>query len=135
MEAKEVINLDDIGRRYDHYMELREIFAEGVEILKNSLAVSHSLTSVVRMKSLQCAVEEVDGRLNTLSGLIRFTDRWSNLAKEVNEIPRTNLLSEGSNGKQVKEVEEQKEKFKPLPPCPNRDQPYRKSSSDEPDCV
>jgi hypothetical protein len=131
MEAKKVINLDDIGRRFDHYMELREIFAEGVEILKNSLAVGHNLTSVVRMESLQCAVEEIDGRLNTLSGFIRFTDRWSKLAKEINDIPRTNLLSEGSNGK----PEDKQEKFKPIPPCPNRNIPYRKRSSDGPDCV
>ncbi len=98
-----VLSLDDVGRRYDHYMELREIFAEGVEIIKNSQRINKNETNALRQKSLQHAVDEIDNRLEILSGYNGAMGRYGVVGKEIEAIPR---LTEGSNAKQEREIQQ-----------------------------
>jgi hypothetical protein len=122
--------LDDLGTRYQHYQELRELFAEGVEILNNALSYCKNKPDEERKASLQHAVNEISNRMEILSGFEGAMGRYGNIAKEINAIERQKLLTEGSDGS-----EESKKLEKSLPSCPNRDIPYSKGSTDIPDCV
>lgn len=61
----ERLGLQETGTRWEHYSELRELFACGIEILKN-LSVK-SPTDREKQKKLEGAVELLDGRINLLA--------------------------------------------------------------------
>jgi hypothetical protein len=131
MIETKIIDLDEVGTRYRHYSELREIFSEGVAILRNAEKLQSSEQSKKRIVSLQCAADEVDNRLGVLSGFEKHMGRWGTIAKEINSIERTNLLTEGSNEVEgVKKVE-----IEPIHTSEDRPLPFSEESPDEPDCV
>jgi 4-hydroxy-3-methylbut-2-en-1-yl diphosphate synthase IspG/GcpE len=59
------MSLLEMGTRWSHYSELRELFACGVEILKN--ITIKSPTDRDKLKKLEGAVELLDGRINLLA--------------------------------------------------------------------
>lgn len=71
MEDPQRLDLQETGTRWDHYSELRELFACGIEILKN-LNVKSTADAVKREK-LEHAVEMLDGRIALLSDYARKT--------------------------------------------------------------
>ena len=116
-EKPKITTLDDIGTRYEHYVELRELFAEGVEVVKKALEYQPTNTmNQRRFESLSHAVAEVDRRIEVLAGYEEHSSRWSRFGRELDAIKASpKKLTEGSNvTKEVKPEE------KPLPPCPNR---------------
>ena len=64
-------NLFEMGTRWDHYNELRDLFASGVEVLKNLKVKSRGDQD--RQAKLQHAVEMIEGRLNYITDYVRRT--------------------------------------------------------------
>jgi len=93
------MNLQEIGTRYDHYMELREVFMDGIDVLTRmnqsfvsdaDKAVKHKLTN---------AVEMITRRLDNLSDFADKTANYGDLARQVRLAGKhvTPLLTEGSD--------------------------------------
>ena len=117
-EKPKILTLDEVGTRYNHYQELRELFAEGVEVVKQAMVYQPTNElNKRRAESLQHAVNEIDHRLEVLAGYGDQASRWSKFGRELDSIKPnvTKQLSEGSNV-----PNEIKSEVKPLPPCPNR---------------
>ena len=109
-------SLDEMGSRYSHYAELRDIFADGVVVMNNALSYHKNAEDIKRRDSLQCAVNEINNRLDTLSGFESSTAYYGSVARQVNAIPVPPMqkkLTEGSDASQPRNE-------KQLPPCPNR---------------
>jgi hypothetical protein len=81
MDEPSRLDLLDIGTRWQHYSELRELFALGIEILKN-LPVKSSIDEHRRVK-LEHAVEMIDGRLSLLSDYVHETTFGSRLRSSI----------------------------------------------------
>jgi hypothetical protein len=110
-------SLDELGSRYSHYCELRDIFADGVVVMNNALNYHKNAEDLKRRDSLQCAVNEINNRLDNLSGFEGATAYYGSLAREVNAIPvppMQKMITEG------KKDASQPRNEKPLPPCPKR---------------
>jgi hypothetical protein len=108
-------SLDELGTRYTHYAELRDVFADGVVVMNNALSYHKNAEDLKRRDSLQCAVNEINNRLDNLSGFEGATAYYGALAREINKIPVPAM-------KQLKGKENELEnpEIKPLPPCPKR---------------
>ena len=59
------LDLKELGTRWEHYSELRELFAIGIEILKHLTVRSPSDRD--KQRKLESAVEMIDGRINLLA--------------------------------------------------------------------
>ena len=117
-DKPKILSLDDAGTRYEHYRELRDLFADGVEVVKTAMTYQPDNTmNKRRLESLQHAINEIDHRLEVLAGYEDQASRWSKFGRELDSIKPnvTKQLSEGSNV-----PNESKSEVKPLPPCPNR---------------
>ena len=92
------------GTRYDHYMELKEVFMTGLNII-NSMNPAHVSASEREKKTqLQHAVELITKRLDYLSDFVDETEWGSDLAREVRDIDIKRKkgvlqLTEGSDAK------------------------------------
>jgi hypothetical protein len=75
------LDLLDVGTRWQHYAELRELFALGIEILKH-LHVKSSM-DYDRQRKLEHAVEMIDGRLSLLSDYVHETTFGSKLRNTI----------------------------------------------------
>jgi len=71
------LDLLETGTRWEHYAELRELFAIGIEILKH-LTIRNSHDSD-KQKKLENAVEMIDGRINLLADYMAQTTYGSKL--------------------------------------------------------
>jgi len=117
-------SLDELGSRYSHYCELRDIFADGVVVMNNALSYHKNAEDLKRRDSLQCAVNEINNRLDNLSGFEGETAYYGAIAREINAIPVPPMQ------KQLKGETDaaQPRNEKSLPPCPDR----TKGDSQEP---
>ena len=75
------LDLLEVGTRWAHYSELRELFSVGIEILKH-LTVKYS-SDQERQKKLENAVELIDGRISLLSDYTSNTTYGSKLRQVV----------------------------------------------------
>jgi len=93
------LNLQETGTRYDHYMELREVFMDGIDVLTrmNQSFISEA-DKAVKIK-LTNAVEMITRRLDNLSDFADKTTTYSDLARQIRlaGIHRAPQLTEGSN--------------------------------------
>jgi 4-hydroxy-3-methylbut-2-en-1-yl diphosphate synthase IspG/GcpE len=93
------LGLLELGTRWEHYAEIRELFACGVEILKN-LSVK-SITDRDKLKKLEGAVELLDGRINLLADFHFQTTYGSKLRQvidgDVDNIYRKNKRDDAKN--------------------------------------
>lgn len=120
-EKPKVLSLYDIGTRYEHYQELRGLFADGVEVITTAMTYQpDNAVNKRRRESLQHAVNEIDHRLDVLSGYEEKAGRWSNFGRELDSIKPNVTVSEGSNVQNAEVKPEIKPEIKSLPPCPNR---------------
>lgn len=128
-EKPKILSLDDVGTRYEHYQELRELFSDGVEVVKTAMTYQpDNAVSKRRLESLQHAVNEIDHRIEVLSGYDEHANRWSKFGRELDSIkPNVTALSEGSNVQNPEVTPE----IKPLPPCPNRNRTDYKRGADD----
>lgn len=90
-------SLDEVGTRYSHYCELRDIFADGVVVMNNALSYHKNTEDLKRRDSLQCAVNEINNRLDNLAGFDAATAYYGALAREINAIP-VPPITEKTNG-------------------------------------
>ena len=116
-------DLREVGSRYSHYTELRDVFADGVEVIKQALKYHESASDRERLISLQHAVKEIEGRLATLSDFNDLAVSWGKLGREIDSIQvmSKKQLTEGNDASQPRNE-------KQLPPCPDR----TKSDNQEP---
>jgi hypothetical protein len=108
-------DLREIGSRYSHYAELRDVFADGVEVVKSALKYHESASDRERLVSLQHAVKEIEGRLATLSNFDDIAVSWGRLGREIDgiQVMSKKQLTEGIDAAQPRNE-------KSLPPCPKR---------------
>ena len=109
-------SLDEMGSRYLHYCELRDVFADGVVVMNNALSYRKNAEDIKRRDSLQCAVNEINNRLDNLSGFESATAYYGLVARQVNAIPvppMQKMITEGNDASQPRNE-------KQLPPCPDR---------------
>jgi hypothetical protein len=106
------MSLLEMGTRWSHYSELRELFACGIEILKN-LSVK-SPTDRDKLRKLEGAVELLDGRINLLADYHFNTTYGSKLRGvidgEVDNIFRKNKRENDLRAEGAKVLEHLKEK-------------------------
>ena len=72
-ELEKSFPLDGVGTRFEHYNELREVFAEGIEILTTTLSAHKSASDVIKLAELKAAEKMIVKRLEVLSGYERKT--------------------------------------------------------------
>jgi hypothetical protein len=78
------LDLMEMGTRWQHYAELRELFACGIEVIK-TMSFKSSGDDVMRVK-LEGAVELIDIRINRLSDFsFLTTGNNSTLKRAVND--------------------------------------------------
>ncbi len=76
-------SLTQIGTRYDHYMELKEVFMEGVDVL-NRMNPNFVGDEDKKLKvKLQDSVDMINRRIDVLSDFKQKTEYYGDLAKEV----------------------------------------------------
>jgi len=83
------LDLEEKGTRYDHYMELREVFQEAVEVLRNLDKGYKTPEDGKRQERLQHAADAVQARIEYLSDFAKKTEYGSRLQTEIKSIPRT----------------------------------------------
>jgi hypothetical protein len=126
-DPPKIMRLEEVGTRYDHYMELKEIFADGVEIVKGALSIHSTVADRARLISLQNAVQEIENRLEVLSGYREKMTRWGTLGTTIDAIP---VHKDGLLSTQIPEGSNVKPEVKPNYPNPFRN---RKDSQGPPD--
>ena len=87
--------LDEIGSRFSHYSELREVFAEGIEILKNLRPEHKSASDVIKLAELKAAERLIAKRLEILSGYERKTAYSAPLPSTIRQIEVDRLRKKG----------------------------------------
>jgi hypothetical protein len=70
-ELEKQYPLDEVGSRFSHYSELREVFADGIEIMTNMRAEHRSAADVIKLAELRAAEKLIAKRLEVLSGYER----------------------------------------------------------------
>ena len=86
-DKPKILSLDDAGTRYEHYRELRDLFADGVEVVKTAMTYQpDNAMNKRRLESLQHAINEIDHRIEVLSGYDEHANRWSKFGRELDSI-------------------------------------------------
>jgi hypothetical protein len=70
-KLEKMLPLDGLGTRFDHYSELREVFADGIEILTNMRPEHRSVADVIKLAELKAAEKLIAKRLEVLAGYER----------------------------------------------------------------
>lgn len=94
----EKIDLRQVGTRYDHYMELKEVFMLGVEVI-NGMSPQYVSDGDRRTKAkLEIAIECIDRRLKFLSD---FDNKIFSVGREVRAagVHRSPQLTGGTDEK------------------------------------
>jgi hypothetical protein len=87
MDLTEKLDLTELGSRYSHYMELRDAFAAGVEIMKNALEFHSSESDTKRMNNLQNAVTLINKRVEFLADYEKTASQFSAFARDICDLP------------------------------------------------
>jgi len=99
-ELEKQYPLDEVGSRFSHYSELREVFADGVEILKNLTSVHKSAADVIKLAELKVAEKLIAKRLEVLSGFERKMVYNATLPSTIRQVEierlRSKLLLKGN---------------------------------------
>ena len=105
------LDLLEMGTRIDHYDELREIFLDGVEIMKNMNPIYVATGDAERQKSLQSAADEIAKRINVLANFIQETNYNGDFRNEIEDVHRFTrpLLTEGKHVNQADGSDEEGE--------------------------
>jgi len=131
------LDLEEVGSRYSHYMELREAFAEGVQIMTNALEFHGSDSDRMRLKRLQHAVDAIDRRMEFLAEYDTHASQFSKLAHALNTIPpipRPEQLAEVSDSTRKaceKEIEDAKNSNWRVPDAIKKDKKNEKGSTED----
>jgi hypothetical protein len=85
-ELEKMFPLDEVGTRFDHYSELREVFADGIEIMTNMRAEHRSAADVIKLAELKAAEKLIAKRLEVLSGYERKTVYNATLPSTIRQV-------------------------------------------------
>lgn len=77
------LNLTETGTRYDHYMELKEVFMLGIEVIKGMRPGFASDIDKTTKVKLEHAVEVIDKRICYLSDFGDKATRYSDLGRVI----------------------------------------------------
>jgi hypothetical protein len=91
-EIQKAYPLDGVGTRFQHYNELKELFMDGIEIVKNMQNHLVSDSDRERLKQMEAAVFLIEKRLELLAGYDRKIVYSGTLPTTLREI-ETNRLS------------------------------------------
>lgn len=97
-------NLRELGTRYDHYMELKEVFLLGMDVIERMNQSFVSDADRVTKLKLSYAVEMINKRLDYLSDFVDKTSHWSSIAREVNDAGIHRTLELGGNNVKPKDA-------------------------------
>ena len=103
----EKLDLMQQGTRYDHYMELKEVFLLGIDLIEKMQPQYRTPQDMVTRVKLAAAVEVIDKRMAYLSD---YNDKIFAVGREVraagiHRSPQSLLLTEGTNDdKQKKDI-------------------------------
>ena len=90
------LNLYETGTRFEHYLELRDLFMEGVQMLKD-LNPAHRIESDdAKIIRLQNAADAIWQRISYLSDFVTETTHGSDMQREI-DLLEQNKLTEGSD--------------------------------------
>lgn len=78
-------DLMEQGTRYQHYMELIDIFNLGIEVLNNASTVQKSKTDDQTKTELEHAVKRIQSRMDVIS---KYSAKQYGLAAEINKLPK-----------------------------------------------
>ena len=99
-ELEKMFPLDGVGTRFDHYSELREVFADGIEIMTNRRAEHRSTADVIKLAELKAAEKLIAKRLEVLSGYEREMVYNATLPSTIRQVEierlRAKLLLKGN---------------------------------------
>ncbi len=89
------LNLLERGTRYDHYMELKEVFLLGLDVIDRMNQKYLTESDKLMRTNLKTTVEMIERRLAYLANYSTMTSGYSDLAREIDRIPvhRTPLLT------------------------------------------
>ena len=87
-------DLSHVGTRYEHYQELRELYAEGAEILRNLSPNLKFDKDYTKQKLFEEMVKLIDGRLELLGN---YRDACFKIGRVVDAIPVTKRLTDGGH--------------------------------------
>lgn len=77
------LSLKEKGTRYDHYMELREVFMDGIDVLtRMNQGFISDADKIVKVK-LQNTVEMITRRMDNLSDFVDKTGNYGELARQI----------------------------------------------------
>ena len=76
-------SLKEVGTRYDHYMELKEIFLLGIDVIDRMSSMHRSDADKRTKVKLENAVEVINKRLDYLSNFVEETDGYNKLARDI----------------------------------------------------
>ena len=106
------LNLLEMGTRWAHYAELRDLFTTGIEII-NNMTTKSSGDQLKRVK-LEGAVELLDARINLLSDFMYNTTYGSKLRGiidcDVTNLYRTMTLEKAIKDEKEKDSKDSREK-------------------------
>lgn len=97
------LNLLERGTRYDHYMELKEVFLLGIDVIDRMNPNYLTESDKLMRTNLKTTVEMIEKRLAYLTNYSTMASGYSDLAREIDRIPvhRTPLLTAGSVNEQT----------------------------------
>jgi predicted DNA-binding protein len=106
------LDLQELGTRYDHYMEMKEAFMLGIDVLDRMRPGYVSEADKALKAKLVTTVEVINKRLDYLSDFADKTGTYSALARQIEQAGKhvTPTLTEGSNGKPQSFSEENRSK-------------------------
>ena len=87
-EIQKQFPLEGVGTRYEHYGELRELFALGIQIIEGMDAKYKTKSDLEKLTKLRGAIELIDHRVNLLSGFDQANNFSSNFAMGLRVIDR-----------------------------------------------
>lgn len=61
-------DLTEVGTRYEHLMELRDTFLDGIEVIKRLNPNWRSLVDIVKQNDLETAVELIEKQMELMAG-------------------------------------------------------------------
>jgi hypothetical protein len=93
-ELEKMFPLDGVGTRFDHYSELREVFADGIEIMTNIRVEHRSAADVIKLAELKAAEKLIAKRLEVLSGYERKMVYNATLPSTIRQVEIERLRAE-----------------------------------------
>ena len=80
-------DLEEMGTRFEHYIELKDLFETGIEIIRN---LRNHATPGDEIKSIKLihAVEMIGYRIDVLSGYSAQSNYGSDLSREIDQAHR-----------------------------------------------